>query len=249
MSCQCFNSIEQNVKFQNSAIETKTLLLSNTLDALLTQIYDASSQLLVCRQFTKIDDVENFCRMPLKTAIGLGAEIDLDSVDFLESVKAFDNSVVMFNSYIQKEENCIYKTKKEMIFDSAKHCVEALELIRETLQIENQFNPDLASRLFIRQTMYGNNSEEISQEVYGKLSTNVKNFIIETNNLISQIDSFFKSMRGIYTLVGDNFFEDKMKVIETCFGTKILSFQSAINLNPRQLHFCLGQNLKGRSKR
>ena len=64
------------------------------------------------RKFSKMDEVEHFCRLPLESAIGLGAEIGLDSVDFLENIKAVDKSVVMFTSYIGKDDNCIF----QMIF-------------------------------------------------------------------------------------------------------------------------------------
>ena len=84
------------------------------------------------------------------------------------------------------------------------------------------------------------------QEVYGKMSVHLKNFIIEANNLISQIDEVLKNLESLYTLVGDSFFKDKIEVLENCFGTKIDSFQTAINKNPRKLHYWLE---KLRSKR
>ena len=84
MSCQCYHSVEQIVKFESSAIETNTLLLEKSVDAILTEIYDAAAQLPICRVYNKLNDEETFCRMPLKTAIGLGASLDIDSLDFLK---------------------------------------------------------------------------------------------------------------------------------------------------------------------
>ena len=249
MSCQCYHSVEQIVKFESSAIETKTLLLEKSVDAILTEIYDAAAQLPICRVYNKINDEETFCRMPLKTAIGLGASLDIDSLDFSENVRTTDKNMVLLTSFVQKGETCVYRTKQELIFDT--HCTETLNLIKNTLQIENKFDANVASRLFVGETMFSNNTDGIlkNEEVYGKLSSDVRNFIIENINLVSQIDEFLNSLRGIYDLVGNDFLKVKMKELEKCFGKQILSFQAAINLNPRRLHACLGQSLKGRSKR
>ena len=249
VSGQCYHSVEQIVKFDSAAIETKTLLLEKSVDAILTEIYDAAAQLPVCRIYSKLNEEETFCRMPLKTAIGLGASLDIDSLDFSENVRTTDKNMVMLTSFVQKENTCVYRTKEELIFDT--HCSETLDLIQNTLQIDNKFDASVASRLFVGETMFSNNTDGIlkNEEVYGKLSSDVKNFIIENINLVSQIDEFLNKIQGIYDLVGNDFLSVKMKELEKCFGKEIFSFQAAINLNPRRLHACLGQILKKRSKR
>ena len=50
MACQCYHSVEQIVKFDSAAIETKTLLLEKSVDAILTEIYDAAAQLPHCKK-------------------------------------------------------------------------------------------------------------------------------------------------------------------------------------------------------
>ena len=249
MASQCYHSVEQIVKFDSAAIETKTLLLEKSVDAILTEIHDAAAQLPICRIYDKLNEEETFCKMPLKTAIGLGASLDIDSLDFAENVRTTDKTMVLFTSFVQKGNTCVYKTKQELIFDT--HCSETLDLIRHTLQIDNKFDASIGSRLFVGETMFSNNTDGIleNEEVYGKFSSDVKNFIIENINLISQIDEFLNNIRGIYDLVGNDFLNLKMKKLEGCFGKQILSFQAAINLNPRRLHVCLGQVLKDRSKR
>ena len=223
--------------------------MEKSVDAILTEIYDAAAQLPICRVYSKLNDEETFCRMPLKTAIGLGASLDIDSLDFAENVRTTDKNMVLLTSFIQKGESCVYKTKQELIFDT--HCSDTLNLIKTTLQIENKFDASIASRLFVGETMFANNTDGIwkNEEVYGKLSPDVRNFIIENINLVSQIDEFLNSLRGIYDLVGNDFLRVKMEELEKCFGKQILSFQAAINLNPRRLHGCLGQILKERAKR
>ena len=200
MSCQCYHSVEQIVKFDSSAIETKTLLLEKSVDAILTEIYDAAAQLPICRVYNKLNEEETFCRMPLKTAIGLGASLDIDSLDFSENVRTTDKNMVLLTSFIQKGETCVYRTKQELIFDT--HCSETLDLIKNTLQIENKFDASVASRLFVGETMFSNNTDGIlkNEEVYGKLSSDVRNFIIENINLVSQIDEFLNSRRGYRSL-------------------------------------------------
>ena len=67
--------------------------------------------------------------------------------------------------------------------------------------------------------------------------------------MISQIDEFLYAFKGIYSLVGNDFLTVKMQQIESCFGKQIVDFKSAINWDPRRLNACLGEILKGRSKR
>ena len=241
--------MEQIVKFDSAAIETKTLLLEKSVDAILAEIHDAAAQLPICRIYEKLNEEETFCRMPLKTAIGLGASLDIDSLDFAENVRTTDKTMVLLTSFVQKGNTCVYRTKQELIFDT--HCSETLDLIRNTLQIDNEFDASIGSRLFVGETMFSNNTDGIleNEEVYGKLSSDVKNFIIENINLISQIDEFLNNIRGVYDLVGNDFLNLKMRELEGCFGKQIVSFQAAINLDPRRLHVCLGQVLKDRSKR
>ena len=108
-----------------------------------------------------------------------------------------------------------------------------MDLIKTTLQIENNFDARVASRLFVGETMFSNNTDGIlkNEEVYGKLSSDVRNFIIENINLVSQIDEFLNSLRGIYDLVGNDFLKLKMKELEKCFGKQIFSFQARLREN------------------
>ena len=202
----------------------------------------------ICRKFSKLDESEHFCRLPLAAAISLGTEIGLDQVDYLENIKAVDESAILFTSYIEQDKNCVYKNKFETIFEDGSHCTKVLDMIRETLDVPNKFDPEVSNRLFVGKDM-SNNVSDLTQEVYGKMSAHLKNFIIESNNLISQIDEFLKNLESLYTLVGDSFFNDKMELLETCFGTKIESFQSAINKNPRKLHYCLEKLRNNRVER
>ena len=110
------------------------------------------------------------------------------------------------------------------------------------------FDLEVSNRLFVGKDM-SNNVSDLTQEVYGKMSAHLRNFIIESNNLISQIDEFLKNLESLFTLVGDSFFDDKMELLETCFGTKIESFQSAINKYPRKLHYCLEKLRNNRVER
>ena len=128
------------------------MLLEKSVNAILTEIYDASSQLPLCRAYTKLGDEEIFCKMPLNTALGLGASLDIDSLDFAENVRASDKNMIMFSSFVQKGETCVYRTKQEVIFDT--HCSTVLDLIQDTLRIENNFNASIASRLFVGETMF-----------------------------------------------------------------------------------------------
>ena len=197
-----------------------------------------------CRKFSKLDESEHFCRLPLAGAISLGTEIGLDQVDYLENIKAVDESAILFTSYIEQDKNCVYRNKQETIFENGNHCTRVLAMIRDTLDVPNRFDLEASNRLFVGKDM-SNNVSDLTQEVYGNMSSHLKNFIIESDNLISQIDEFLKNLESLYTLVGDSFFDDKMKLLETCFGTEIKSFQSAINRNPRKLHYCL-ENLRNK---
>ena len=225
------------------------MLLEKSVDAILTEIYETSSQLPLCRAYTKLGDEEIFCKMPLHTALGLGASLDIDSLDFAENVRASDKNMIMFTSFVQKGESCVYRTKQELVFDT--HCSTVLDLIENTLHIENNFDASIASRLFVGDTMFSNKIDGFleTEEIYGRLSSEVRNFIIENINLIAQIDEFLNSLRGIYNMLGNDFLTVKMQQIKECFGKQIVDFQTAITQDPRRLNACLGQSLKKRSKR
>ena len=180
----------------------------------------------ICRKFTKSAEAEYFCRLPLKDAMTLNTEVGLDQVDYLENIRAVDETAILFTSYTTfQDEICVYTNKLETVFEDKNHCKQVLTMIRDTLDIPNNFDSEVSNRLFVGNDM-ANNVSEPRQEVYGKMSAHLKNFIIESNNLISQIDEVLKNLESLYTLVGDSFFDDKMELLETCFGTKIKSFQS-----------------------
>lgn len=192
----------------------------------------------ICRKFSKLEESEHFCRLPLTAAISLGTEIGLDQVDYIENIKSVDEAAILFTSYIEQDKNCVYRNKQETVFENGSHCTRVLAMIRDALDVPNRFDPEVSNRLFVGKDMF-NNVSDLSQEVYGKMSSHLKNFIIESENLVSHIDEFLKNLESLYTLVGDSFFDDKMKLLEACFGTKIDNMQSAMNKNPRKLHYCL----------
>ena len=126
------------------------MLLEKSVNAILTEIYDASSQLPLCRAYTKLGDEEIFCKMPLNTALGLGASLDIDSLDFAENVRASDKNMIMFSSFVQKGETCVYRTKQEVIFDThcstvlmAKTLKSSLEYFKLTSQLDKNGCPKM----------------------------------------------------------------------------------------------------------
>ena len=136
--------------------------------------------------------------MPLHTAVGLGASLYIDSLDFAENIRSLDKDMVLFSSFVQKGDSCLYQSKKEVTFDT--HCAAILSFIQDNLGgISNNFNASFGSRLFIGNEMFA--TDDYSGEVYGRLSVEVKNFIIENFNLIWQIDEFLNSLRGIYNMI------------------------------------------------
>ena len=116
--------------------------------------------------------------MPLQTAVGLGASLHIDSLDFAENIKSLDKNMVLFSSYLQKGDSCLYQSKKEVTFDT--HCATILSFIQDNLGgISNNFNASLGSRLFIGNEMIA--ADDYSGEVYGQLSVEVKNFVIDNS--------------------------------------------------------------------
>ena len=222
------------------------MLLEDAINSIVSEIHGLTLQLPVCRSFTRLGDEEVFCRMPLNTALGLGAALPIDSLDFAENIRSVDNTMVLFSSYIQKGNFCLYESRKEVTFDT--HCETILNFIQENLNsIENNFNASLGSKLFVSNEMFA--ADDFSGEVYGKLSTEVKNFVIENFNLIHQFDDFIVSIRGIYSMLGSNFLTEKWTQIEECFGQQFTDFSSAIRIDPRRINFCLGKFVKIRPKR
>ena len=186
--------------------------------------------------------------MPLQTAVGLGASLHIDSLDFAENIRSLDKNMVLFSSFVQKGDSCLYQSKKEVTFDT--HCSAILSFIQDNLgSISNNFNASFGSRLFIGNEMFAKNTDDYSGEVYGRLSVEVKNFIIENFNLIGQIDEFLTSLKGMYNMIGSDFLTVKWNQIEACFGRQFDDFTSAIQLDPRRVNFCLGEILKNRPKR
>ena len=167
------------------------MLLEKSVTSVLTEIYDLTNQLPLCRSFTRLGDEEIFCRMPLHTAVGLGASLYIDSLDFAENIRSLDKNMVLFSSFVQKGDSCLYQSKKEVTFNT--HCSAILDFIQDNLSITNNFNASFCSRLFIGNEMFAKNTDDYSGEVYGRLSVEVKNFIIENFNLIGQIDEFLTS--------------------------------------------------------
>ena len=154
--------------------------------------------------------------------------------------------MVLFSSYLQKGDYCLYESKREVTFDT--HCATILNFIQENLGgISNNFNASRGSRLFVSDEMFA--ADDYSGEVYGKLSTEVKNFVIENFNLIHQFDDFLLSIKGIYSMLGSNFLTEKWNKSENCFGQQISDFSSAIQIDPRRVNFCLGKFAKNRPKR
>ena len=184
--------------------------------------------------------------MPLQTALGLGASLPIDSLDFAENIKSVDKTMVLFSSYLQKGDFCLYESKREVTFDT--HCATILNFIQENLGgISNNFNASLGSKLFVSDEMFA--ADDYSGEVYGQLSTEVKNLVIENFNLIHQFDDFLLSIKGIYSMLGSNFLTEKWNQIENCSGQQISDFSSAIQIDPRRVNFCLGKIAKNRPKR
>ena len=222
------------------------MLLEDAINSVIYELHGLTSQLPICTSFTRLGDEEIFCKMPLRTALGLGAALPIDSLDFAENIRSVDNSMVLYSSFIQKGDFCLYESKKEVSFNT--HCETILNFIQENLNsIENNFNASLGSKLFISDEMFAAN--DFSGEVYGKLSTEVKNFVIENYNLIHQFDDFIVSIRGIYNMLGANFLTEKWTQIEECFGQQFSDFSSAIRIDPRRVNFCLGKFVKSRPKR
>ena len=154
--------------------------------------------------------------------------------------------MVLFSSYVQKGDSCLYQSKKEVTFDT--HCATILDFIQENLGgISNSFNASLGARLFISDEMFA--ADDYSNEVYGQLSAEVKNFVIENFNLIHQFDDFLLSIKGIYSMLGSDFLTLKWNQIEDCFGQQISDFSSAIQIDPRRVNFCLREIVKSRPKR
>ena len=200
----------------------------------------------ICRKFTKSTEAEYFCRLPLKAAMTLNTEVGLEQVDYLENIRAVDETATLFTSYTAFQDDiCVYTNNLETVFENKNHCKQVLTMIRDTLDIPDNFDPAISNRLFVGNDM-SNNVSESRQEVYGKMSAHLKNFITEADNLMSQIDEVLKNLESLYALVGDSFFKDKIELIENCFGTKINSFRGAMNKDPRKLHYCFE---KLRSKR
>ena len=168
----------------------------------------------ICRKFTKSTEAEYFCRLPLKAAMTLNTEVGLEQVDYLENIRAVDETATLFTSYIAFQDDiCVYTNNLETVFENKNHCKQVLTMIRDTLDIPDNFDPAISNRLFVGNDM-SNNVSEPRQEVYGKMSAHLKNFIIEADNLISQIDEVLKNLESLYALVGDSFFKDKIELIE-----------------------------------
>ena len=90
--------------------------------------------------------------MPLHTAVGLGASLNIDSLDFAENIRSMDKNMVLFSSFVQKGDSCVYRTEQEVTFDT--HCSTILDFIQDNLHIENNFNASIGSRLFIGNEMF-----------------------------------------------------------------------------------------------
>ena len=185
-------------------------MLEDAINSVIYEIHGLTLQLPVCKSFTRLGDEEVFCKMPLQTALGLGAALPIDSLDFAENIRSVDNTMVLFSSYIQKGDFCLYESKKEVTFNT--HCETILDFIQENLNsIENNFNASLGSKLFISNEMFAAN--DYSGEVYGKLSTEVKNFVIENYNLIHQFDDFIGSSYDRIV----NFIQSVAQFLNFCF--------------------------------
>ena len=184
--------------------------------------------------------------MPLNTAISLGASLPIDSLDFAENIKSLDKNMILVSSYLQHGDSCLYHSKKEVIFDT--HCDTILSFIQSNLGgIPNNFNATLGSRLFISNEMFAANDHP--NEVYGQLSIEVKNFVIENYNLIHQFDDVLLSIKGLYKMLGSYFLTETWNQLEDCFGQQISDFSSTIQIDPRRVNFCLNEITKSRPKR
>ena len=105
----------------------------------------------ICRKFTKLSEAEYFCRLPLKAAMTLNTEVGLDQVDYLENIRAIDETAILFTSYTAfQDEICVYTNNLETVFENKNHCKQVLTMIKDTLDIPNNFDESLERRISTR---------------------------------------------------------------------------------------------------